>query len=42
MSERSMGMRVTLWIVAIGAVALLLKFAGGGLMAALRRAHGMH
>lgn len=42
MSERSMGMRVALWIVGIGAVLLLLKFAGGGLMTTLRRMHGIH
>ena len=42
MSERSMGTRVALWIIGIGALGLILKFAGGGLMTALRRAHGLH
>jgi hypothetical protein len=42
MSERSMGTRIALWIVAIAALALLLKLTGGGIMSALRRAHGMH
>jgi hypothetical protein len=42
MSERSMSTRVALWILAIGALVLLLKFAGGGLMTTLRRMHGMH
>ena len=42
MSEHSMRMRVALWIVGIGALMLVLKFAGGGVMTAIRRAHGLH